>query len=128
MKPRWPVRRIVGYVLAVVAVTAGIWLLRDRLASFDPIHRFARLDLFGFGRPVTLTGMDRRGRLEVPVINLWERPGFDRANQVVARVPLPTAGQLEARLMNQIEFGGLTWDEVRVGTARGWVLSRFVSE
>ena len=127
MSTRWPVRRIVTYLFAAVAFSAGLWMLRDRM-TVDPIAQFQALDLFGFGRPVTLTGNNRSGRLDVPVVNLWERPGFDRQNRVVGRVPLPARGTLEARLTNELELDGITWDEVRVSGVQGWVVNRYVVE
>ncbi len=119
MRNRPSSRRVVGYALAVIALAAGLWASRDRLAGFDP---------FDHGRPVTLTGVGRTGQVEVPVINLWGQPGFGRDNQVAARVQLPATGQVEANLVSQMQIDGLTWDELQVRDARGWVVSRFVAE
>lgn len=123
--------RIVGYSVAMLAVIAGLWLMRENPLRIggDIFGRFSlsALNPFDQGRPVALTGLDRGGRVEVPVINLWEHPGFVRSNQVVGRVVLAD-GIAAADLLAERQTDGLTWNEVRVGDARGWVLKRFVIE
>ncbi len=127
MTRRCSPHRLVGYSLAVLAVAVGLWLLRDRTAGVDLLDDLASFDPFGRGRPVILTGVGRRGQVEVPVINLWERPGFGRDNHVAARLRMD-AGMLAAALVTQRELDGVTWNEVRVSETRGWVVSRFVRE
>jgi hypothetical protein len=96
-----------------VLVFTGVWV---------PIEALDR-------RPVVLlTGIGKSGRIEVPVVNLWQQPGFGRDNQVAARVALPAAGQVDARLVDTVQAAGLTWNEIQVRDARGWVISRFVRE
>ncbi len=105
---------IAALVLAAGAlVVTGVWV------PFEALERRPR---------VTLTGVDKAGRIEVPVINLWEDPGFGRDNRVAARVHLPAGGQVDARLVSRTEMAGLTWNEVQVHDLRGWVVSRFVAE
>lgn len=120
--------RVVGYTLALLALAVGLFLLRDRVAGFDPLDLLAGFDPFGRGRPITLTGLGRNGRIEIPVINLWQQPGFGRDNQVAARIRMGADGMFEAALVTQRALDGLTWNEVRVGESRGWVVSRFVTE
>jgi hypothetical protein len=118
---------VVSYTLAAVAIVVGLWLLRGSSGpAFDLTEFFARFD--PRGRPVMLTGLDRRGQLEVPVINLWAQPGFGRDNVVAAQVRLGADGAIDARLVDEIELDGLSWKQVHVGDARGWVVSRFVAE
>jgi hypothetical protein len=105
--------------IATLVLAAGAFIFTGVWVPFEALDRRPR---------VTLTGVDNSGRLEVPVINLWQEPGFGRDNRVAARVQMPADGQVEARLVSRTEIDGLTWDEVQVRDARGWVVSRFVAE
>jgi hypothetical protein len=78
------------------------------------------------GTPVSLSGLDAAGRLEVPVINLWRDPGFVPGNQLAGRVALPADGVVDARLVGERPIGGVRWQHVRVGDTHGWVIRRFV--
>jgi len=104
---------------SALALTVGALVYTG---TWVPVEAFDR-------RPqVVLTGKDKAGWIEVPVINLWERPGFGGDNRVAARIHLPAEGQIDARLINEFELAGLTWREVAVRGSRGWVVSRFVAE
>ena len=105
--------------IAALVLAAGAFLFTGVWVPFEALDRRPR---------VTLTGIDTSGRTEVPVINLWEEPGFGRDNRVAARVQLPPSGEVEARLVSQMELDGLTWNELQVRNMRGWVVSRFVAE
>lgn len=117
-------------VIALV-LAAGAFVFSTIVTSPEPLTFLESLHLLepADSRPqVVLTGKDKAGHLEVPVINLWERPGFGRDNQVAARVHLPVEGEVTGRVNSEIEVAGLTWHEVEVGRARGWVIGRFVVE
>jgi hypothetical protein len=117
--------RPILYALSALAIVTGLWLMRDGRGFGELFARLAALNPFR-SEAVLLTGLDRAGRIEVPIINLWEQPGFGRDNRVAARIPLPASGQVAADRVGEIELDGLTWNQVRVNDARGWVISRFV--
>src|SRR5688572_9997297 len=98
-------------MLASAACATGLWLLRTEWMTLVPFDRRPPIRLLNLSR---LSGRDAAGRLEVPVINLWQRPGFGADNRVKTRVHMPETGEVEVRVIERRMVDGVAWTEIEL--------------